>query len=280
MLIHAENEYVFICASDMPFLKKELTAYLREFICSDYDCYVLTDEDHIQPLCAIYSKRVLPVIEELIAEGRYRLREIFNRVSTKYIPLSLSCFSSKTVKNINTREEYEALRGPIVFAVSGYSNSGKTGLIVRLINEFIKEGMTVAVLKHDGHDSFYDVDGSDTDMFFRAGAVCSAIFSDSRFGMQLRKKISPEIFISEMRKSENPPDVIILEGLKDSSYPKIETLRSGIVEKSVCDKKSLICLATAGIDIDAGDVPVYEYEDVSGIFRCVKEYFGLKRGIS
>ncbi|MBO6015511.1 MAG: molybdopterin-guanine dinucleotide biosynthesis protein MobB, partial [Lachnospiraceae bacterium] len=176
----AAEEYVFVCACDMPFLKKELVEYLAEFISSDYDCYVIVDEQHIQPLCAIYSKAVLPVIEQLIAEGRYRLREIFDRVRTKYVSLALSCFDSKVVKNINTREEYRALSGPVVFCVSGYSDSGKTGLITKLINEFIREGYSVAVLKHDGHDTFSDLPGSDTDLFSKAGAVCSAIFTDTR----------------------------------------------------------------------------------------------------
>lgn len=55
VLSHAQEEYVFICAADMPFITKELVAYMTEFISSDYDCYCMMDEDHIHPLCAIYS---------------------------------------------------------------------------------------------------------------------------------------------------------------------------------------------------------------------------------
>ena len=101
ILKKAKEEYVFICAADMPFMKKELVDYLASYISSDYDCYVIADEDHIQPLCAIYKKSVLPVIEGLISQKRYRLRGIFSCVPTKYISLDLTVFDKKTVRNIN-----------------------------------------------------------------------------------------------------------------------------------------------------------------------------------
>lgn len=106
VLLAASEEYVFICASDMPFIRRGLALYLAGFISPDHDCYVTAYEGHIEPLCAIYSTRALPVIEELIKEGRYRLREIFQRLDTRYIKLDPDIFDIKTVKNINTPDEY------------------------------------------------------------------------------------------------------------------------------------------------------------------------------
>ena len=68
VLIHTSCDYVFVCAGDMPFITGDLVRYMAEFISSDYDCYCMVDEDHIHPLCAIYSKKILPVIEELIEQ--------------------------------------------------------------------------------------------------------------------------------------------------------------------------------------------------------------------
>ena len=121
---------MFICAADMPFITKELVAYMTEFISSDYDCYCMMDEDHIHPLCAIYSGNVLSVIKELIDKGQYRLMNILHAGRTKYIRLETSCFDKRVVKNINTKEEYVRLVLPVVFCVSGVKDSGKTGLIV------------------------------------------------------------------------------------------------------------------------------------------------------
>ena len=91
-----------------------------------------------------------------------------------------SCFDKRVVKNINTKEEYVRLVLPVVFCVSGVKDSGKTGLIVKLINEFITQDYTVAVIKHDGHEYEMDHEGTDTWCFTRAGAKCSAIFSDTQ----------------------------------------------------------------------------------------------------
>ncbi|MCR5775632.1 MAG: molybdopterin-guanine dinucleotide biosynthesis protein B [Lachnospiraceae bacterium] len=276
VLTAAREEYAFICAADMPFIKKELVEYISGYISSDYDCYVIADEDHIQPLCAVYSKNVLPVIEELISEGRYRLREIFARVRTKYISLEYTRFEKKTVRNINTREDYNEIRKPQVFCVSGYSNSGKTGLIVRLINEFIKDGQSVGVIKHDGHDVYADAPGSDTFRYSEGGAVCTAVYSDSRHTEYFSERICPEELVDRMGKMNDPPDVLIIEGLKRSAYPKIEVVRKAIRDKSECDAETLICIATDCISPRDVMCPVYGLDDSRGIFLCIKEFFGFR----
>ena len=273
VLSAADTEYVFICAADMPNITKELVSYLAGYISSDHDCYVIADEDHIEPLCAVYSKSLLPVIEELIREGNYRLREIFKRCRTKYVSLSYSCFDKKAVRNINTREDLLELTGPLVFCVSGYSDSGKTGLIEKLINEFIKDGSTVGVIKHDGHDSIYDAPGSDTARFREAGAISSVVFSDSAYSGYFRESAAPDDLIRLILRMKSPPDVIIIEGLKDSSYPKVEVVRREISERSVCNKSSLICIASDCISPESAASPVFGLEDIRGIYLCIKDYF-------
>ena len=257
----------------MPYIKKELVRYMASYISSDYDCYVIADEDHIQPLCAIYKKSALPVIEELISEKKYRLREIFLRIPTKYISLEYTVFDKKTVRNLNTKEELFEAKKPLVFCVSGYSDSGKTGLIERLINEFIDNGMSVGVIKHDGHDSFSDLPGSDTERFRCAGAKDTAVYSDNRYSITFSEKTDPDSLIRRMSGSSSPPDVIIIEGLKDSAYPKVEIVRKQICDQSVSPPDSLICMATDCISPESVKVPVFDPDDAKGIFLCVMKFF-------
>ena len=222
VLIHTSCDYVFVCAGDMPFITGDLVRYMAEFISSDYDCYCMVDEDHIHPLCAIYSKKILPVIEELIEQGQYRLMQILRRVRTKYIRLESSCFDKKQLRNINTREEYESLSLPLIFCVSGVKDSGKTGLIIKLINEFIRDGYRVGVIKHDGHEYAMDQ-----------------------------------------------------EGLKDSAYPKVEVVRRAVSEHKVCATEHLIAVATDVVTQDAVNCPVYDMNDIAGIYACILGYFGI-----
>lgn len=272
VLSAAKEEYVFICAADMPFIKKELVAYMAEFISSDYDCYCLTDEEHIHPLCAIYSKRMLPVIREAIEKKNYRLLGVLRAVRTKYIRLETSCFDKKVVRNINTRQDYVRLSLPVIFCVSGIKDSGKTGLIVKLINEFIRENYSVAVIKHDGHEYQMDHKGTDSYRFREAGAVISTIFSDTQYSVNCSRKESVEKMIALCE----DVDVIILEGMKNSSYPKVEVVRRARSEAYVCDPDTLICIATDVISPEKVRCPVLDINDFHGVFLCVKKYFGLE----
>ena len=272
VLKEAKEEYVFICAADMPFIKKELVSYMAEFISSDYDCFCLVDEDHVHPLCAIYSKRMLGTIEESITKGQYRLMGLLRSVRTKYIKLEMTCFDKRIVRNINTKDEYKRLVLPVVFCVSAVKDSGKTGLIIKLINEFIKEGYSVGVIKHDGHDYVMDHEGTDTYRFSQAGALCSAIFSGAQFSINERRTVSLEQMIERCA----DVDVLMIEGMKESSYPKIEVVRQEISTQSICHPDSLICIATDVVSQSEVKCPVFGLDDMEGIFLCLKKYFGLE----
>lgn len=274
LLNAAQEEYVFICAADMPFITKELVSYMTEFVCSDYDCYVLMDEEHIHPLCGIYSKKMLAQVCACIESGNFRLMKLLNGVRTKYIKLEYTSFDKKVVKNINTRAEYQELVLPVVFCVSGIKDSGKTGLIIKLINEFIKEGYAVSVIKHDGHDYVMDHEGTDTFRFRSAGAGLSAIFSPTQFSMNCQREIAVEELLTLVKKSQKS-DIIIIEGLKQAPYPKVEVVRKAVSDTSVCSPENLICIATDCLSQNAVKCPVYDIDDIEGIFLCVKKYFGL-----
>ena len=257
------EEYVFVCACDMPFITGKIADYIAEFISSDYDCYVITDGDRMHPLCAVYSKKILPVIEKLIAEGSYKLRLILDNTRTKFISLENTVFDKKTVKNINTKDEYRELKLPVVFAVSGYKNSGKTWLIAELINEFIKDGFTVGVIKHDGHDSIAESEGTDTSKYALAGALVTAVYSDSKYVISGRGNSSGEALIEYMKSKENPPQIIILEGFKDSSFPKIVLGSEGGFPP--VDESTVILKINGRCDAD----------EVAGIRDAVKKFYDL-----
>lgn len=56
-----------------------------------------------------------------------------------------------------------------ILAVTGFSNSGKTTLIVELIKHCVARGDRVAAIKHTHHE-VTDIDGGDTGRFQAAGA--------------------------------------------------------------------------------------------------------------
>ena len=78
---------------------------------------------------------------------------------------------------------------PVVLAVSGVKNSGKTRLIEALLPLLAARGVKTAVVKHDGHRFTPDTPGTDSFRFFAAGAVGSAVFDGEKFSLTRRAAV-------------------------------------------------------------------------------------------
>lgn len=106
---------------------------------------------------------------------------------------------------------------PLIFAVSGYKNTGKTTLIQKIIPLLTEKGYAVAVVKHDGHEFESDVPGTDSYKHQKAGAYGTAVFSGNQF---LVTKRIPEVTVEMLLSFFTEADIILIEGMKDSDYPK------------------------------------------------------------
>lgn len=129
---------------------------------------------------------------------------------------------------------------PFLFAVSGVKNSGKTTLITKLIPIFVKYGLKVASVKHDGHDFDADVPGTDSYRHMKAGAYGTAVFSASKYMVVKKQEHTTE---EQLVRLFPEADLILLEGFKKSTYPKIEIVRKGNSEAPVCTDESLTAVA-------------------------------------
>lgn len=242
-LKNARNDFVFFCAVDMPFLKNEILFYINEFISSDYDIFCMKDENHIHPLCGIYSKKVLPVAEKMLEKGRFKLMELLDSSRTKFIDLKYTKFDSSILQNINTKEDFVQFVGmrllspstgsgyhlpkcrkQFVFCVSGLKKSGKTWLVEKLVKSLTEKGFSVGTIKHDGHDFSVDEGETDSSRFYRAGAEFSAIFSKAQWnvhGRNLTSDFDEACFVEKILKNLPKLDFVIIEGMKSSDLPKI-----------------------------------------------------------
>ena len=90
-------------------------------------------------------------------------------------------------------------------------------MITRLVPELVRRGYKVAVIKHDGHDFESDVPGTDSYRHQKAGAYGTAVFSDYRF---LITKEYQGITERELFAAFPEADIILIEGMKNSPYPK------------------------------------------------------------
>ena len=260
-LKHATHDNLFVCAVDMPFIKKELIAFMATYINSHNDAYIITTGDRAHPLCAIYNKSMLATIEAMAQENNYRLTDLLNKVSTKYIPLEHTVFNESVVANINTKEELQAIQKPYVFCVSGLKNTGKTTLITKLIKSLKEKGYTIGVIKHDGHDFEIDLENTDTYKYKQAGASAQIIYSQTKYAVIKQQK---DTDVNELINYINHVDIIIIEGLKNSHINKIELVK----DAPVCDEKYVKAYVT-DTTFTHGTIPTFTRNDIDKILEVI-----------
>ncbi|MCL2616487.1 MAG: molybdopterin-guanine dinucleotide biosynthesis protein B [Defluviitaleaceae bacterium] len=274
-LKRCRNEHLFVCATDMPGITADLVQYMAEFVSSDFDCFVLRSHLSIQPMCTIYTKRLVPLIDSLFQEKRYSPLAVFDLSRVKYIPLSFSCFDESVVANINYVSELDQLQiakrscKPAVFAVSGLKNSGKTTLITKLVSVLKGEGYRVGVIKHDGHDFEADAPNTDTNRFRQAGGDSTLVYSSTKLAfvkMLEREDVCP----LHLAKYMDDCDIVIIEGLKHSNVPKIEV----VAEFPICDEAHLLAIATDGA-FKHRCIPTYSRSDIPQLLAIIKGKLGL-----
>jgi len=109
ILRKARTPYVLILAADMPLLTREFIRGFLSLAAGDADCAVLRLNGKPQPMCSVYSRKILPIIEKARAEGIHKPGFLFPRVNTRYVEMETTGFDPMTIANINTPEEYEEI---------------------------------------------------------------------------------------------------------------------------------------------------------------------------
>jgi len=147
---------------------------------------------------------------------------------------------------------------PIVSFV-GYSNSGKTTFLVKVIKELKKRGYRVGVIKHDGHDFEIDHVGTDTWRHRRAGADVVCIASSYKIAV-VQTIVKPQT-LDEIISLINHVDLILTEGFKGEQKPQIEVNRIG----SECLGKKDNTIALVSEDLVYEGVPHFDLDNAEGV---------------
>lgn len=105
----SDEAYYFVVACDMPFLNRDLIAYMAA--CADgYDVIVPESGGNYEPLHAIYHRRLLPRMEAEIRHGRQRVQALFDAARVRIVPdEDIRRFDPgrRSFINLNTPEQYK-----------------------------------------------------------------------------------------------------------------------------------------------------------------------------
>ncbi|MCQ2510467.1 MAG: molybdopterin-guanine dinucleotide biosynthesis protein B [Lachnospiraceae bacterium] len=167
------------------------------------------------------------------------------------------------------------MKEPVKIAISGVKNSGKTTLIEKLLPELSKKGIKTAVIKHDGHEFEADIPGTDSDRAHKAGAFGTAVFSDTKYLLVKDEDEKDQEKKADMLALQFPEaDLILLEGFKNSRYPKLEVVRKENSESCVCIGKNLLALVSDFQPEHPEEIPVFGMEDAEGIAAFLEKQIG------
>ncbi len=159
---------------------------------------------------------------------------------------------------------------PFEIAVCGYSDSGKTTLVSRLI-EHLAGRYRVGYVKHSGHDFEMDRDGKDTSQARDAGATRVFITNDEKTAMTTNEAVD---FVQQ-RSAFDDCDFVIAEGWRHADIPKIVIVdEKRAILGDVEDGEKGPIVAFVG---DAGkpekELPQFGRDDIPAIADFVTGYF-------
>jgi len=127
-----------------------------------------------------------------------------------------------------------------VFGFAGWSGSGKTTLIEKIVPFLVARGMKVSLIKHAHHG--FDLDRPGKDSYRHRDAGCSEvlIMSQERWALLHESRGEPEPTLEEALGRMTPCDLVLIEGYKAYSVPKLEIHRVAVGKPLLCPGDSNI----------------------------------------
>lgn len=162
-----------------------------------------------------------------------------------------------------------------VVSIVAKSGTGKTTLLVKLITEMKKRGFRVGAIKHDAHSFSIDHEGKDSWRLTAAGADTMLITSPEKIAM-VRRNPGPEPVLDETIATYcNDLDIVLTEGFKRSSMPKIEVHRQERSATLLCrgEENDPTLIAVASDEPLELDVPVFDINDAASICDLIVKKF-------
>ena len=163
-----------------------------------------------------------------------------------------------------------------IFGVIGWKDSGKTGLMERLVSEMTNRGFKISTLKHAHHSFDIDHQGRDSFRHRQAGASEVMLSSNNRWALMHELRGEPEPSFAELIAMMKPVDLILVEGFKKEQHSKLECHRAEHKENFIYKSDNSVCLIASDVPIDNASIPNIDLNDTIGIADFILEHHGLK----
>ena len=163
-----------------------------------------------------------------------------------------------------------------VFGFAGYSGTGKTTLIEQLIPRFVARGLRVSLIKHAHHAFDIDQPGKDSYRHREAGAGEVLITSAHRWVLMHELRGEPEPDLATQLARMSACDLVLVEGYKHASIPKLEIHRPSTGKPLLHPGDPDIVAVAADAPVTTA-LPVLDLNDYDAIVAFVAGRLGLLR---
>ena len=165
-----------------------------------------------------------------------------------------------------------------VIGLAGWSGAGKTTLVVRLVPELIRRGLTVSTMKHAHHGFDVDQPGKDSHRHREAGATEVLVGSELRWALMHENRGAPEPSAAELMRHMTPVDLLIVEGFKREGHDKIEIHRRETGKPLLYPDDPHIVAVLSDEPLPDCPLPVISIDDIGAVADFILSHFGRARG--
>ena len=152
------------------------------------------------------------------------------------------------------------------------SGTGKTTLLEKVIPLLKERGYRVGVIKHDAHRFDIDHPGKDSHRLTAAGTDTMLILSPEKLALVKKHAAAPSL-AEALATYFTEVDIVLTEGFKTGSMPKIELHRSKRSATLICrgEEHDPTLLAVASDEALELDVPVLDLNDAAAITDFIEK---------
>ena len=161
-----------------------------------------------------------------------------------------------------------------IYGVVGYKNAGKTGLMERLVTAITGRGFSVSTLKHAHHSFDIDQPGKDSHRHRIAGAHQVLLSSGNRWALMTELRDTPEPPLATLLTQLTPVDLVLVEGYKRDSHPKIEAHRAETRHPLIAPDDPTVRAVASDHPLEL-DRPVFDLNDTAAIADFILAEVGL-----
>ena len=163
-----------------------------------------------------------------------------------------------------------------IFGIIGWSGSGKTTVITKLIPEITARGYKVSTIKHTHHAFDVDKPGKDSYSHRLAGATEVLVGSAKKWALiHEKKKDNEEDNINTLVSRMEKVDLVLVEGFKNLNHSKMEIFRKDLKKPTLFDNDNSIVALISNSEIPEAGIPRFTPSDIKGIADFIVNHLSL-----